>query len=179
MPKQPGCARYPSMFDEPAEQAAPAADADEDEAATPDPAAPAIPPEYRGLSAPENFTVDEKLFAPAAQRMKAASFSREQAAVALQLHAAEVEREDRAISAMRAGWQTESEKLVATPEARQALSIAMRGASPAVREVLDNSGLGSHPALVEWLLGLGRRLAGVAAPADDPHLRRYPNTRWS
>jgi hypothetical protein len=173
-------ARYPSMFpDEPAKPAAaePAAAAPGGEPAAPDTTSAAeVPPEYQGI-APENFTVDEKLFAPVAATMREAGFSREQAAVALQLHAAEVEREDRAISAMRAGWQTESEKLVTTPEAKQALSVAMRGASPAVREVLDSSGLGSHPAVVEWILGLGRRLAGVAAPADPRN--RYPSMRGS
>jgi hypothetical protein len=53
------------------------------------------------------------------------------------------------------------------------MATAMRGAPAEVREVLDASGLGNHPALVRWVIDVGRRLGGVA----DPHAARYPSMR--
>jgi hypothetical protein len=177
--------RYPTMFKDElapaaatAEQpaSAPGAAAAEREAAAPDTAPVGIPPEYQGLSVPEDFALDERAFGPVAAKMREVGFTREQAETALALHAEQVQRSDAALVAEQRRWRAEGEKLLATPEAKQALSAAMRSAPREVVDLLDRSGLGDHPGLVRWVLDLGRRLGGVAAPADPRN--RYPRTRW-
>jgi hypothetical protein len=168
-------ARYPSMAEaeiRPTEaEPKPAA---EGETAAPDAAAVEIPAEYQGI-APENFTLDERTFAAAAAKMREANFSRAQAAVALQLHAEEIQRSDAALLHEQQRWQAELQTL--TNADRVAIKTVMSGAPREVVDLLNNSGLGDHPGLCRWIATLGKRLGGVA-PADDQIARRYPNTKW-
>ena len=170
-------ARYPTMFEaevRPTEPDPAPAIEGEDQAAAPDAAPVEIPAEYQGI-APENFTLDERTFAPAAAKMREAGFSREQAAVALQLHAEEIQRSDAALLHEQQRWQAELQTL--TNADRVAIKTVMSGAPREVVDLLNNSGLGDHPGLCRWIATLGKRLGGVA-PADDQIARRYPNTKW-
>jgi hypothetical protein len=137
-------------------------------------AAATLPEAYAGLRLPEGLGVDAGALSSAAQRMAEAGFSREQAEAALALHAEQVQAEDAHIASMRAGWRSEAEKIVATPEAKQAMAAAMRAAPDGLREILDATGLGDHPRVIEWAINVGRRLGGLAEPTAS----RTPNRAW-
>jgi len=156
----------------PAQQATPPAAASSEQPSVPAPAD--LPPQYAGLAVPEGLGVDAGALSSAAQRMAEAGFSREQAEAALALHAEQVQAEDAHIASMRAGWRSEAEKIVATPEAKQAMAAAMRAAPDGLREILDATGLGDHPRVIEWAINVGRRLGGLAEPTAS----RTPNRAW-
>jgi hypothetical protein len=152
---------------------APAAEAAPAKQGSPIDAAVELPAEYADLAVPENFDVDPSSFAPAAARMAEAGFTKQQAEVALQLHAAQLQAQDKAALEERRQWRAEAEQML-TPETRQSIDAAMASAPPEVRRLLDETALGDNPHVVRWIADLGRRLGGLA----DPAARRYPRTDW-
>jgi hypothetical protein len=178
--------RYPSMpgggVDLPVEKPSPPAakpapaerpaspTATSSEPAAPGPSAPAadLPEQYADLTVPENFALDQATFAPLAQDLAAAGYSKPQVEKAIAVYADLQERETAALNAEQAKWRAEVERSI-TPEARRSIATVMRGAPPEVRDLLDRTGVGDNPHLVRWVAELGRRLGGIA----DPYARRY------
>jgi hypothetical protein len=147
--------------------------------AAPAPAQDQAPPpvaEYADLALPEGFALDQAAFAPVAQKMAEARFSKPQAEAAIALYAERQAEDAKAFAAERQSWRAEAERGF-TPETRQAISTAMQDAPAEVHEILNASGLGDHPALVRWIADLGRRLGGIGKPAGNPHAALYPSMK--
>jgi hypothetical protein len=163
---------YPSMVKpaaEPTAAATPPSTARPDASAAEAPAAPqaaapaqdaapaAIPEAYRDLAAPEGFQIDAKAFAPVAAELGKLGVTREQAEGLLAVHAKLEAEADAAVAAENARWRQTAEAAL-RPGDRETIAAVMRDAPAEVKNLLQRTGLGNHPALVKWVADLGRRM---------------------
>jgi hypothetical protein len=172
-------ARYPSMFADEPEAAAPA-DEDEDEA---EPAedredldgeesgeAPDLPAAYRDLTPPEGLEVDTAALAAVAPDLARLNVSRRQAEGLLGVLAKLEAQTDKYLDKVAADWRREAERL--PPAVLVQAGAALKGAPPELKRVIEASQLGNHGPTIKWLASLR---AGGTVPAEDRLARRYPS----
>jgi hypothetical protein len=171
-------ARYPSMFADEPEAAAPADEDEAEPAEDPDVEesgeASSLPEAYRDLPAPEGLEVDAAALAAVAPDLQRLGVSRQQAAGLVAVLAKLEAQTDRHLESTARAWRAEAERL--PPAVLVDASAALKGAPPELKQVLEASRLGNHGPTIKWLASL-RGTGGSAA--DDPVARRYPNTRWN
>jgi hypothetical protein len=143
-------ARYPSMFADEPEAAAPA-DEDEDEPAEDPDAeesseASSLPAAYRDLPAPEGLEVDTAALAAVAPDLQRLGVSRQQAAGLVAVLAKLEAQTDRHLESTARAWRAEAERL--PPAVLVDASAALKDAPGELKRVIEASRLGDHPAVI-------------------------------
>ena len=131
----------------------------------PKPQTPAVPESYQ-LQVPEGLTLDPAVLGEFTTVAKDMKLSNEQAQrlVDLQskvtLKATEEARAE--YLAMKSSWETETKKLLGH-EATQQLALAAKArdkfGAPGLTEILNQSGLGSHPEVVKFFVAVGKAIS--------------------
>lgn len=178
-PRDPAAILYPN------EQPAPAEDGPPQEQEQ-----VAAPESYR-LTVPEGMTVDQELLGAATPVLRELGLNDEQASKLAPLAAQVQERTISTLNdeyaALRADWsrQTKADPHLGGerwPETQRMLSVALQagGADSEFRKVMNQSGIGDHPAVIRVFRRLGEKIAaanGGQAPRQSPSDVLYPNDR--
>jgi hypothetical protein len=150
-PPAPGAARAPTaVASAPTTAPVPAAAGE----------APApIPAAYRDLALPEGYQLDAATFAGVASDFQRLNVSREQAQELLGVHA-RIERQreariERELAQQDRQWREATERAL-QPADRATLRTIQATMPAEVRAILNSTGLGNHPGLVQWIAGLAR-----------------------
>jgi hypothetical protein len=178
-PAAPAGTLLTSAVDPAAAPAAPAAPVDPaappapvDPAAPPAPAAPVVPEKYE-FKAPEGVTLDQAqvdAFTPVAKEL---GLTNEQAQKLVDLHTAQTTEAAKAFqTSQHEAWQTQvkqwesetrSDKEIGGAKFDENIGLAAKAidkfGSRELRQALDTSGMGNHPAVVKFFVTVGRQLA--------------------
>jgi hypothetical protein len=142
-----------------------AADGKQAQGQVPKPQAPAVPETYT-LQVPDGLTLDEAVLGEFTGVAKELKLSNEQAQklVDLQskvtLKATEDARAE--YQAMKASWETDAKKMLGN-EANKQLALAAKArdkfGSSGLTEILNQSGLGSHPEVIKFFVSVGKAIS--------------------
>lgn len=161
----------------------PAKDPEPQQAKEPKPQAPAAPEAYE-FAMPEGFTVDEAAVEAVTPILKELNCSQETAQKLVDLHFAQIramqEAQEKAKAETLAQWAKEirADKDIGGPNVLQNLlpgaRLIDRFGSPDLKALLQESGLDRHPAVVRFLVTVGKEFAedrwadgGKHGPAGD------------
>lgn len=162
---------------DPAALAAPPADPNAPPAAAPVPPAPVVPEKYdfKALKLPEGITLDAPLLGAIEPVFKELGLSQEHASKLVEAHAKAVAAAEVAREADFKTWMANQVKQhQATLKAEWGLqtdantTIAQRGmariCSPAMKALLDETGLGNHPEFVKAFFQVGKMVSEDTPP---------------
>lgn len=132
------------------------------------------------LKAPEGFTMDEKLLGAVTPILKEIGVTNEQAQKIIDAYApvvkAQIEAQQKEVEKhweeQKSQWKAESEKILGNKvksELAHAARFLNKFGSEAVRQLLDETGLGNHPELVKMLISAGKAIS--SDPFVDPNAK--------
>jgi len=143
----------------------------------PAPAAPVVPEKYADFTVPEGFELRPEVLGEFTAAAKELKLTQEQAQklVDLQTKVADNMTKDSAaqFEEMKASWKQDTLKILGSDADKQlALAAAARDkfGTEALRTFLDESGLGSHPAVVQFFISVGKGMSedGFSEGANKP-----------
>jgi hypothetical protein len=152
------------------------APAGEDETAGAEPA-PGAPQEYADFSAPDGVTLNADLLAAFKEAAKADNLPQEKAQQYVDLGAKILQQQAQAqadaILAIRGEWKAASESQFGSEQLAAARAGLDAYGTPALAELLDQSGLGNHPEIIRLLVNAGAsaredKLVSGREPAAKP-----------
>jgi hypothetical protein len=122
------------------------------------------PPEYGAFTLPEGLTVDEQALTGFKERAKAVNLSQEQAQHLVAYYA---ELQQQATTAQQAQVQKWADATMADPDLgakwEQVKPLVAKArdqfASPELRELMETTGLGSHPEVIRLFARIGRSIS--------------------
>jgi hypothetical protein len=145
--------------------------------------------DYEPFQLPEGVTADEELMVEFKATAKGLGLSQEAAQSLVALQSKMFAKQQEAIANTRAQWAeaSKTDKEFGGPALAENLSVAKKAldtfASPALRSLLNDSGLGNHPEVIRHFISIGKSIsedgrivAGTKATAPmDPAKRLFPN----
>jgi len=165
---------------------------------TPPETPPAGAPEkYADFTMPEGVTLDEDLLVEAEPLFHEANLTQEtaQKLINLQGKAAQkwAENQVQEHHALAASWEAESknDKEFGGRNLKQNMAVAIKGmkatATPALQQILDDTGLGNHPEVIRLFYHLGLEVKEPdlvegrpgGEPAKGDARRMYPNSKMN
>jgi hypothetical protein len=169
-------------------QGAPAtASADNPPAAESDAAPAAV--EYEPFQLPEGMTADEEILGEFKTLAKEKGLSQEDAQKFVAIQAKVAEKQQAAVQAMKAQWveASKTDKEFGGDALEENLGVAKRAldtlATPQLRQLLNESGLGNHPEVIRHFVRVGKAISedgrvvtgGKATTPSSQEKRMFPN----
>ena len=147
------------------------------------------PAEYEPFTRPEGLGVDEELLGEFKAEAKRLNLSQEDAQKFVDLQAKALAKQTEQLANVRAQWaeQTKTDKEFGGEALSENLGVAKKAldtfATPELRKLLNESGLGNHPEVIRTFLRVGKAISedgrvvsGLkAATSADPAKRLFPN----
>lgn len=184
-PVDPNTAAAPTAAPAPATAPAPAATP-----ATPPAAAPGAPEAYE-FKAPEGVTLDEGMVKDFSGIAKELNLTQDQAQKIVDLQAAAQQKQADAFKEQVQGWRDAvqadkdfgGDKLPQTiADAQKAIDLMPAGVRDEVKQLLDSTGFGNHPAVVKGFAAIGKLVAPdgfVKGDAPPPVKPMFPNSNMT
>lgn len=125
----------------------------------------AAPEAYEPFALPEGLPADESALQAASAAFRELGLTQDQAQKLVDLHAGQVKAQMDAWAERQEAWigEIKSDREIGGARLERNLSYAAKAldqfGSPALRQALDESGLGNHPELVRFAIRIGKVLA--------------------
>jgi len=150
------------------------------------------PEKYENFKLPEGFVADAKLMESFSATAKELGLSQEAAQRLIDFNALNAKGQSEAAAAEHAktveGWKSEAKTLLG-PAYPEQLAFAARAldkfGTPKLRELLDVTGMGNHPEVIQMLVNAGKKISedaladGKSGDLGDKSAAEilYPNTK--
>lgn len=147
------------------------------------------PTEYEPFTLPEGLGVDEELLGEFKAEAKRLNLSQEDAQKFVDLQAKAAARQAEQLASVRAQWadQSKTDKEFGGDALSENLGVAKKAmdafATPELRKLLNDSGLGNHPEVIRTFVRVGKAISedgrvvsGTrSTTSSDPAKRLFPN----
>lgn len=147
------------------------------------------PTDYEPFQLPEGMAADEELLGEFKATAKELGLSQEGAQKLASLQAKFVSKQAEAMANARAQWaeQSKTDKEIGGEALSENLGVAKKAletfATPELRQLLNESGLGNHPEVIRTFVRVGKAISedgrvvsgSKAATSSDPAKRLFPN----
>jgi hypothetical protein len=145
--------------------------------------------DYEPFQLPEGLTADEEILGEFKATAKELKLSQEGAQKLVALQAKMADKQQAAVQAMRAQWAeaSKADTEFGGEALQENLGVAKRAlesfASPQLRQLLNESGLGNHPEVIRHFVRVGKAISEdgrvvtgtKATTPNDPARRMFPN----
>lgn len=132
------------------------------------PPAGETPPEKYELKKPEGSNLDDATLEMIALNAKEQGLSQEAAQARVDGAALHQQADLERVEGVREGWKTDSAAKFSKEDMEQSVRAMERFGNPELKEALNNSGFGDHPAWLETFVAIGKAMADDKLVLNNP-----------